>query len=450
MAWRRTSAMSIEEKRCAEVQRSVAKEDGGSSGMPEILNQSRHLARVASRVPRWLASVPLYRRLSPNGCLEHGAEFWRCFHHLPIITKHDIRREFPHNFLPAGMELGDLVDRELVELERTAGTSEEPTPLLLAVGWWKKQEQDALRLNGWVARHLVREPRRVTIASPVCSSEICYQGIPSPSERTLGQNLFVNFARHPFLWSQATLERMEQETQAWEPSFLDVDPVYGVVFARHCERRGVRLPSLRFVLCSYEYVSRVHRRILERVFGVPVFNLYGSTETGHLLMENEQGEMVPSPTTAFLELAEVDEQGIGELIVTTLDNDYMPLIRYRIGDLVRQTRNRPQPVYEVHGRSRDALKNTRGQRVTVAQIDQCFAGLEGFVHYLLSQDAAGEFTLNFVAEENQLTAPTEATVRARLQDLLGVQHGLRLRRLEFLPCENSGKFRLCRPRHEAV
>ena len=83
-------------------------------------------------------------------------------------------------------------------------------------------------------------------------------------------------------------------------------------------------------------MSVVHRRILARVFGVPVFNLYGSTETGHLLMENEAGEMKPSYDTAFLELVNADEPEVGELVVTTLSNDYMPLLRYRIGDLAQR------------------------------------------------------------------------------------------------------------------
>ena len=177
-------------------------------------------------------------------------------------------------------------------MEQTSGTSEERTPLLLGRGWWAEQEDRALRLNPLVAAVLDEFPqaRRVTINSPVCSGDIRYTGVPSRADRVVGNALFVSLSRYPFLWSEAELERMAAEAAEWQPQFLDVDPVYGVVFARYCERRGIRLPSLRFILASYEFVSVVHRRILERAFGVPVFNLYGSTETGHLLMENERGE----------------------------------------------------------------------------------------------------------------------------------------------------------------
>ena len=158
----------------------------------------------------------------------------------------------------------------------------------------------------------------------------------SREQRTFGNALFVNLARIPFLIGEAELLHMAAEISDWSPQFLDVDPVHGARFALYCEQHGIKFPSLKFILCSYEFVSVVHRRILARVFGVPVFNLYGSTETGHLLMENERGEMKPSYDTAFLEIVDADARGIGDLVVTTLTNDYMPLLRYRIGDLAER------------------------------------------------------------------------------------------------------------------
>ena len=272
-----------------------------------------------------------------------------------------------------------------MELEHTSGTSEERTPLLLARGWWAEQEERALRLNRFVAGVLDEFPeaRRVTINSPVCSGDICYTGVPSRRDRMVGNALFVSLSRYPFLWSEAELARMAAEAVEWQPQFLDVDPVYGVVFALYCERRGIRLPSLRFIVGSYEFVSAVHRRILERVFGVPVFNLYGSTETGHLLMEVGRGEMRPSLETALLEVLNTDAQGVGELAVTTLTNEFMPLIRYRIGDLVERHERPYYTSYLVHGRAKDAFVAPDGRRVTTWQIDQCVADVAGIAHYQL-------------------------------------------------------------------
>lgn len=414
----------------------------------ELIAESRQPQRLAELVPRWQREIPLYRAASPppNARTDGSLPPSR----LPqwgFITKQDIRRGFPQNFLRDGVDLESLLAAEAVEIEHTSGTSEERTPLLLARGWWREQEARALRLNPFVAHVLDTTPgaRRVTITSPVCNNDICYRGIPSHDERIVGETLHVNLTRHPFLWTEAELARMTEETLAWEPQFLDLDPVYGVLFARHLERARIQLPSLRFVLCSYEFVSVVHRRVLERVFGVPVLNLYGSTETGHLLMETADGDMAPSHETAFLELLAPDAAGVGELVVTTLTNDFMPLIRYRIGDLACR-RELPYSVrYVVHGRVADALGSERGERVTPWQIDQCFSGLEGFLHYQLHETPAGALRLRFVPDGPGPADSDLEKLTRRLTGLLGSSRRIEWEAVDLLLAENSGKFRLCYP-----
>ena len=417
-------------------------------GTKELIDEATLPDRLGTVLPRWLSEVPLYQgtgALTPvPGAAVSLAELRR----LPLITKEDIRRNFPRNFLRPGVELDALLDEDLVELEHTSGTSEERTPLLLGRGWWLEQEERALRLNPLVAGVLEEFPsaRRVTINSPVCSGDICYAGVPSRADRMVGNALFVGLSRYPFLWSEAELARMAAEAVEWQPRFLDVDPVYGVVFALYCERRGIRLPSLRFILASYEFVSLAHRRVLERVFGVPVFNLYGSTETGHLLMEAGRGQMRASLETALLETVHTDAHGISELAVTTLTNDFMPLIRYRIGDLVAR---QPQPYWTghvVHGRLKDAFRMADGRRVTTWQVDQCLADLPGIAHYQLCERTGGEWRLRFVPDRLPPTAPAVAEWRRRLEALLGAEGRVAVAPTDLLAPESSGKFRLGYPR----
>src|SRR3569833_1226993 len=238
---------------------------------------------------------------------------------------------------------------------------------------------------------------------------------------------------------------MASEIADWSPQFLDVDPVHGAWFALYCERHGIKFPSLKFILCSYEFVSVVHRRILQRVFGVPVINLYGSTETGHLLMENECGEMKPSYDTAFLELVDEDSRGVGDLIVTAFSNDYMPLLRYRIGDLAER-RARPYGTeFVIHGRARAALLSANGERVTTWDVDQCFADADGIAHYEVRQDERGDTALRFITagsgpSENPLTRAL-----SRLSALLNPPRKIQTQSMDVLVPSSSGKFRLTCP-----
>ncbi len=414
----------------------------------QITHESGQTAVLEDLLPRWLRDVPLYQRPSwhPPGIAEHGSILDR-LRALPFITKQDIRRDFPSNFLPPDVDFDDLLEQEAIELEHTSGTSQERTPLLLPRHWWNLQEARALRLNSHVAKILDQSPdaRRVTISSPVCSGEICYTGVPARSERILGNALFVSLSRYPFLWSDGDLARMAAEAQEWNPVFLDCDPVYGVVFALYCERKGIRLHNLKFIICSYEFLSVTHRQILERVFGVPVLNLYGSTETGHLTMEDAEGQMRPSYDTAFLEVLDTDSAGIGDLVVTTLTNQYMPLIRYRIGDLVERLHASDGVRYVLHGRAADAFRNASGRRITTWQVDQCFAGIKGIAHYQLVERPPGEWTLRFIPDQSGPADDAIQTVRSRLGELLGVTTGVAVQPTDMLVPEGSGKFRLGYP-----
>ena len=411
---------------------------------PELIHEAAQIPRLEGLLPRW-RGVPLYRNsLARAKCKRPDFE---CFRRLPLLAKPEMRNGFPQNFLPDGLSLDALLEKNQVELEHTSGTSEERLPVIFGRGWWNAQEERALRLNGFVASVLDEHPkaRRATLVPPACNGLTCPTVWMSREQRTVGNTLFVNLARIPFLLSEAELARMAAEISEWSPQFLDVDPVHGAWFALYCERKGIRFLSLKFILCSYEFVSIVHKKILSRVFGVPVFNLYGSTETGHLLMENERSEMKPSYDTAFLEIVGAGPDGVGELVVTTLTNHYMPLLRYRIGDLAEK---RVQPYgnrFVVHGRVRDALRAGDGRRVTTWQVDQCFAGAGGILHYELRQNENGGCVLRFVPDG---AGPAEAELHratSRLESLLCSRAGIGTEAMRVLLPEPSGKFRLACP-----
>ena len=400
---------------------------------PELIDVATPLSRLDELLPRW-REIPLYQNLPAKLELSE----------LPIITKRELAQDFPHNFLRAGQNLEALLAAKQVELEYTSGTSDERTPVLFGRGWWNEQEARVLRLNPFVARVLNENPtaRRATITPPVCNGLVCFSNWHSQSARTVDNTLYANLARIPFVLSEVELARMAGEITAWAPQFLDLDPVHGAWFALYCERKGIRFPSLRFNLCSYEFVSVVHRRIIERVFGVPVFNLYGSTEAGHLVMENERGEMTPSHENAFYEVVAPDERGIGDLIVTTWTNEFMPLLRYRTGDLAQRGGPASVPHFLIHGRARDGWLRQDGRRVTTLDIDQCFSGISGIAHYQLRQTGPEDGQLQFVPDRVVPSAEDLALLTSHLGELLQLPHRIVPELVEKLPPLASGKFRL--------
>ena len=401
---------------------------------PIALRPSEDLVRLDAAIQQ-TAGIPFYDQAP---WVEALRDTGRSLDSLPRISKSQLREFSPEGFLRPGLSVKSLTAKDLIEEESTSGTSGASVRVIFGKTWWAEQELRALRGNRFIANLLDAQPaaRRAAFTTPGCSGVSCYNRWLNLDQRRFGLSLFVNQSRIPFTLGEEKLSAMAQEAADWQPDFLDVDPVHGAWFALHCERNGIHLPSLRFIVTSYEYTSVVHRRIMERVFGVPVINLYGSSETGHLMIE-DRGVMHPSDATAILELADTDSKGIGQLLVTTLTNPYLPLLRYEIGDFVERT----SEGYLVHGRQRDALRRTDGTIVTTRQVDQLFATTDGIAHYQLRQTIDGTFTLLILPEQAgaNLAKPC-AALSDSLTQLLGQPVGART--VDLIPPEDSGKFRL--------
>jgi phenylacetate-CoA ligase len=355
---------------------------------------------------------------------------------LPRITKSQLREHSPEGFLKAGLTVETLLARGLIEEESTSGTSGASVRVVFGKTWWAEQELRALLRNPFLAECFGKRTslRRAVLTTPGCSGVSCYNRWLNLEQRTLGDSLYVNQSRIPFTLGEEKLAGMAEEAAGWTPEFLDVDPVHGAWFALYCERHGLRFPSLRFILTSYEYTSLVHRAIMERVFGVPVIDLYGSSETGHLLVDVD-GVMRPSPETALLETTA--SAGVSELLVTTLTNPYLPLVRYEIGDFVERVADG----YLVHGRKRDALRDADGRTVTTRQVDASFAEVAGIAHYQLRQKPDGSAHLSLLPEHpgDELVS-AQAMLVDRLSLLLGAP--VTSCTVALLTPEDSGKFRL--------
>ena len=380
---------------------------------PPVARASDEAARLQAAISL-TTGVPFYHSDHWQAAFADGSALLA---DLPRITKSQLREHSPEGFLPAGLTVESLLARGLIEEESTSGTSGASVRVVFAECFGDRTSL-----------------RRAVLTTPGCSGVSCYNRWLNLEQRTLGDSRYVNQTRIPFSLGDDKLAVMADEVAAWEPAFLDVDPVHGAWFALHCERHGRRFPSLRFILTSYAFTSVTHRAIMERVFGVPVIDLYGSSETGHLLVETD-GVMRPSPETALLESTSAD--GIGELLVTTLTNPYLPLMRYEIGDYV-------EPVaggYLVHGRKRDALRGADGRILTTRQVDAAFSGVRGIAHYQLRQRTDGSAHLSLLPEQaGDGLASVQATLGERLSLLLGTS--VTSESVGLLTPEDSGKFRL--------
>ena len=75
------------------------------------------------------------------------------------------------------------------------------------------------------------------------------------------------------------------------------------------------------------------KKIIERNIG-PVSDLYGCGEVNGIAIQPVKDDKYYILESHVLVETESDSNEFNEIIVTDLDNYYMPLIRYKIGDII--------------------------------------------------------------------------------------------------------------------
>lgn len=178
------------------------------------------------------------------------------------------------------------------------------------------------------------------------------------------------------------------------------------------------------LLCS-DYAAPALRSRIEASCGCETFLHYGTTETGlgggvecaahdgcHLRESDLLVEIV-DPESGV----PVPEDEPGEVVVTTLGREAMPLIRYRTGDIARLT-TRPclcggitARLYDIAGRGRACVLRG-GFRVTSRELDDTVFGVEGLLDYratLGKKDGRERLAIEFLATAGHYHREREIT-----------------------------------------
>lgn len=113
------------------------------------------------------------------------------------------------------------------------------------------------------------------------------------------------------------------------------DPTWLVSLSEIAEKEGTF--PLKLIFAAGDRMTDVYRNYVQDVWKAPVILGYGSTEAGGGVgMECRQREGYHLDEFNFsFEILNADEEGYGELVITTLSRRTMPLIRYRARDVTR-------------------------------------------------------------------------------------------------------------------
>jgi phenylacetate-CoA ligase len=227
------------------------------------------------------------------------------------------------------------------------------------------------------------------------------------------------------------------------------------LLARYLEQHvsGPRFSTVRGVVSWGETLYPAWREPIERVFRVPVTNIYGSAgELGLWAFQcSESDQFHVCDWSCILEIVRDGRPArpgeIGEVLLTALHKRARPLIRYRIGDLAiaperpcrcgRQT----QTLQEVLGRVNDIITTPSGMHISFAVFVGLFEFAPGIAQFQLVQRTLDSLDINIVRSALFSEVELDAIIR-KIDDGCRGELKLNVQFVNEIPRTASGKRRL--------
>ena len=403
--------------------------------MPRPQMTELQSARLVQQVRRVYRQVPFYReQMQKSGLLPEEIRSMDDLGKLPFITKQDMRDNYPYGLFAVPLA-------EIVRLHASSGTTGKST----VVGYTRRD------INNWaemMARSLV--------AAGLSQQDLIHNAF--------GYGLFTGGlgVHHGAEELGATVvpvsggstKRQVQLMRDFGATGLTCTPSYALYLAETGREIGIDLRELplRVGVFGAEPWTEEMRAEIERKLGISATNIYGLSEImgpgvaqecavakcGMHIFEDHFLPEIIDPVTG----QSLPPGTVGELVITTLTKEAVPLIRYRTRDMtsldytpcacgrthVRMTR--------ILGRSDDMLI-IRGVNVFPQQIEAILVDMEGIApHYEIEVTREGnldhleikvEFSESmFISDEVRHIQKREARLQKVIRDYLGVTAKVRL------------------------
>jgi phenylacetate-CoA ligase len=342
---------------------------------------------------------------------------------FPFTTKADLRETYPFGMFAVPMD-------RIVRIHASSGTTGKPT----VVGYTAKD------IDTW--SHLMARSMRAAGARPGDKVHVAYGyglftgglGAHSGAER-------LGLAVIPL--GGGMTERQVQLIADFEPDIIMVTPSYMLAIADEMERQGMdpKKSSLRIGIFGAEPWTDELRKTIEQRTSLEAIDLYGLSEVigpgvAQECVETKDGltiwedhffpEIIDPESGAVLPDGEK-----GELVLTSLTKEALPVIRYRTRDLTRLlpgTARTMRRIEKITGRSDDMLI-IRGVNVFPSQIEELILKQPGLApHYVLELSKQGP--LDHLAVIVEGDAASCKTLEHHIKSRIGISAEVRIGTVE--------------------
>ncbi len=348
--------------------------------------QLTKLRRIAQQA---YLHVPFYRQAFEARAL-HPDDFTSldALAALPLIEKKTLRDHFDRL-------VADNASRYRPRLSNTSGSTGIPQKFLLDRNNLAFEQATMWRHFDWAG---YRYGQRMAVL----------RGRVVPDDRFFYQPDGTTMVMSSFKLKRETVDHYVAALRQFRPVLIRAYPSVLYFLARLLEQRGVDDIRTRSIITASETLLPHQRACIERVFGCRVYDWYGSGEHVAVISQCPAGQYhvhMEYGIVEYVERPEFSRDGeiAYEIVCTGLNNFSMPLLRYKIGDIVRIrhgercTCGRAFPVvFAIEGRLDDVLVTPDGRVIPASGMTLAFEFSENIAQAQLYQECVDELVIRVV------------------------------------------------------
>jgi phenylacetate-coenzyme A ligase PaaK-like adenylate-forming protein len=387
----------------------VDKEIVGPTGLKSRCQYPQeYYSRSSSFLDRALEQVAVYRgwrTLDPGPGYPVDCRFAA----MPALTKKDLRENFPRGLMPSSMDLDRGIASGEIQIVETSGTTDDKVTNIWNQQWWDASEKASWKLNSWMEKIATGEHREAILVNPRNVGFISDSVDLSMEKRRLSRFLYLNEKTDPLSWPQGHMDRMIEELNLFKPDVFEANPSYLARLCRYIATHRKKVFQPGIIVFTYEYPTIWHYQQIGRVFTSPMVSSYGTTETGYVFVQCEQGCLHQNSEFCRVDFqpfkAEFGGFLTGRILVTPFNNPWSYILRFDTGDLVTIKedcrcacgREGGLILASIEGRRVNLTLTCEGQPVTLHKLDSAISVLKDVEEFQLVQNGQTYYELALVS-----------------------------------------------------
>lgn len=357
------------------------------------------------------------------------------FNELPVLKKDDVIHRLDD--LLARHPNQSQADRSQAKLGHTGGSTGKP------LAFWYDDAKHELMRAGMMRSYLLSgwRPGQKILNFWGARQDVVPGGVFGAQ---LDDAIAAEHTISAYEYTEAQLVEWARFIQRYRPVLLQGYASVLAEVARVVLENGLAMPkTLLGVYSTAEVLTDTQRQRMQQAFGCKVFNQYGSREIPNIACECSHGKLHVFTDMVFLESRKIDDEN--RLLVTSLTNRLMPMIRYDIGDSGRLLDGEcdcglPFPLMEMDlCRQNDLIRTRSGKTVHPSYFNRLLYGQTQIRQYQWVQRDLDRLELNLVAPP--LGSETLASLEASIHRDVDARMALKVHYLDDIPRTVSGKHR---------